>query len=119
LNEGSFEDRAWAAYQLAVSNNQLAWLLANTDGDVDEALRCSQRSLELQPHRAGFLDTLGRCYYAKKDFENAVKYQLQAVALEPHSPLLIKQLELFQEALRLQQANADAADSADGAATDR
>lgn len=119
LNEGSFEDRAWAAYELAVTNNQLAWLLANTDGDADEALRCSQRSLELQPHRAGFLDTLGRCYYAKKDYENAVKYQLQAVALEPHSPLLIKQLEAFQEALRQQQASADAADSADGAATDR
>src|SRR5690349_7677721 len=29
--------------------NELAWLLSNTDGDLQEALRNSQRSLELVP----------------------------------------------------------------------
>ncbi len=101
--EHSAEERALAAWQLALTNNQLAWLVSNTEGDFNEALRCSQRSLELQPSRSGFLDTLGRCYYAKGEFENAIKYQLQAVAKEPHSPAIQAQLRLFQQALEQSQ----------------
>jgi tetratricopeptide (TPR) repeat protein len=91
--------RAWAGRKLATENNQLAWLIGNTEGDYDEALRCSQRSLELVPDAAGYLDTLGRCYYAKGDFVNAVKSQSRAVELEPHSGQIRRQLELFQKAL--------------------
>ena len=98
------EDRALASFQLALMNNQLAWLVANTDGDADEAIRCSLQSLALLENRSGFLDTLGRCYYAKGDFANAVKFQTRAVAQEPHSPAMVAQLELFQKALQEQEA---------------
>jgi tetratricopeptide (TPR) repeat protein len=99
----SAEDRALASYQLAVMYNQLAWLLANTGGDADEAIKCSTRSLELMPDRAGFLDTLGRCYFAKGDYATAVQHQSRAVALEPHSPTMRAQLELFTTAWREQE----------------
>ncbi len=56
------------------------------------------------PDRSGFLDTLGRCYYAKGDFANAVRFQTRAVALDPHSPAMLAQLELFQKSLREQEA---------------
>jgi tetratricopeptide (TPR) repeat protein len=79
--------------------NQLAWLVSNTEGDQAEALRCSLRSLELQPGAAGYMDTLGRCYYALGDLENAVKHQSRAVELEPHSNQMRRQLELFRKAL--------------------
>jgi tetratricopeptide (TPR) repeat protein len=108
----AFEDRALASFQLALVHNQFAWLIANTEGDFDESLRCSRRSLELQPNRAGFLDTLGRCYYAKGDYVNAVKYQTQAVALEPHSPQMLAQLSLFETALEAQRAAPTPAPSA-------
>lgn len=84
---------------VAVLNNQYAWLVANTEGDFDDALRCSRLSLEYVPNSAGYLDTLGRCYYAKGDYKNAVKYQARAVALEPHSGQIRRQMELFEEAL--------------------
>lgn len=90
------QDSQW---QLALSNNQYAWLVSNTFGDFKKAIRCSHRSLELRPMTSSYFDTLGRCYYADKDFENAVKYQQMAVELEPYSPLLKKQLQLFQSAL--------------------
>lgn len=77
--------------------NQLAWLVGNTFGDYDEAVRLSQRSLEIRPDYAGYLDTLGRCYYAKGDFENAIKYQSQAVKLDPHSGQIQRQLALFKK----------------------
>ena len=80
--------------------NQLAWLIANTEGDFQEALRASRKAaLELRPNDPGLLDTLGRCYYALGDLENAVKYQSKAVEFNPHSGLMNKQLVLFQEAL--------------------
>jgi len=98
-NASNEEFRAFYRRELAAANNQLAWLIGNTEGDYDEALRCSQRSLELRPNAAGYLDTLGRCYYAKGDYASAVKHQTRAVELEPHSGQIRRQLELFQQAL--------------------
>ncbi len=83
----------------ASPNNQLAWLVSNTEGDYQEALRSSQRSLELKPNTSAYLDTLGRCYYAVGDLENAVINQRQAVKLEPHSFQLQRQLKFFEEQL--------------------
>ncbi|MEX2025906.1 MAG: hypothetical protein WEH44_01375, partial [Pirellulaceae bacterium] len=80
---------------LAQACNQLAWLVSNTTGDYDEALQCSLKSNELMPKYAAYLDTLGRCYFAKADFDNAVKYQLLALQEEPHSGQMQRQLALF------------------------
>ena len=88
---------------LATDYNQFAWLVGNTYGDFDEAIRLSHKSLELRPDAGGFLDTLGHCYYAKGDLENAVKYQTQAVKLEPHTGLIQRKLNQFEK--ELAQAN--------------
>jgi tetratricopeptide (TPR) repeat protein len=87
--------RARLAEVLANACNQLAWLVCNTAGDKDEALQCSQKSLELMPKYAAYLDTLGRCYFAKGDFENAIKYQTLALTQEPHSGQMQRQLAMF------------------------
>ncbi len=85
--------------ELALLNNNLAWLAANAGGDPDEAIRCSLESLRLFENHPTFLDTLARAYYAKGEFASAVKFQTQAVAAKPHSPTMRAQLELFQQAL--------------------
>ena len=82
---------------LASACNQLAWLVANTFGDFEEALKASHKSLEVRPNYAGFLDTLGRCYFAKGDLDNAIKYQTQAVKLDPHSGQIRRQLDYFKK----------------------
>lgn len=79
--------------------NQLAWLVANTEGNFDEALKFSQESLRLQPNEGGYFDTLARCYFAKGDLEKAVEAQARAHELEPHSGLIARQLEQFKKAL--------------------
>jgi tetratricopeptide (TPR) repeat protein len=99
LAADEFRSQIQAAPEEPLAYNQLAWLLANTDGDKMEALQASKKSLELKPNTAAYLDTLGRCYYALGDYANAVKYQRQAVALDPDSGLMRKQLALFEEAL--------------------
>ena len=89
--------------------NQVAWLIANTEGDVDEAIRLSQKSVELaraegeSPKRVGgLLDTLGHCYFAKKDYVNAVKYQTEAAQLDPNTAAISRQLKVFRAALEAQ-----------------
>lgn len=79
--------------------NQWAWLIANTEGDQQLAVKYSLRSLELAPDEPSYLDTLGRCYYAVGDLENAVKSQRRAVELAPHYRVMRRQLALFEQAL--------------------
>jgi tetratricopeptide (TPR) repeat protein len=87
---------------LAQKNNELAWLISNTTGDYKEALQCSQESLKLLPETWAYLDTLGRCYYALDDFENAVEAQKKATAGAPYMQQMQRQLKLFEEALAAQ-----------------
>jgi tetratricopeptide (TPR) repeat protein len=79
--------------------NQYAWLVGNTEGDLDEALRCSRKSLELRPDAADYLDTLAHVYFRLGDFPNAVKYQTKAAEQEPHSSLIQRELERFRKKL--------------------
>ena len=87
-----------AKSQLAHINNQLAWLISNTFGDREQAIQFSHESLELRPDTSAYLDTLGRCYFSNKDYDNAIKYQKKAVEMEPHSAQMKRQLKLFEEA---------------------
>ena len=83
----------------AAACNQYAWLVGNTEGNFDEAIKCSQKSIELQPEEGGYYDTLAHAYFGKGDLENAVKNQLKAAELDPHSGLIQRKLELFRKKL--------------------
>ena len=82
----------------ATPYNQLAWLVGNTEGDYQEAVKASLKSLEIQPGSAAYLDTLGRSYYAAGELENAIKHQIMAVEREPYSQQMRRQLAEFLEA---------------------
>jgi tetratricopeptide (TPR) repeat protein len=99
-------ERLEAMDLLARSSNELAWLISNTEGDFQSALRHSQRSLELKPDYAPYLDTLGRCYFAVGDFENAVKHQARAVERSPFYQQIRRQLDQFEKALAASKAEA-------------
>lgn len=84
--------------------NQFAWLIGNTEGDLDEALEYAKKCVATQPESGAFHDTLARVYFARRDFENAVKHQTLAASLEPHSGLIARQLELFRKELEKSKA---------------
>ncbi|MGL4512280.1 MAG: hypothetical protein ACRCT8_04260 [Lacipirellulaceae bacterium] len=84
--------------------NQWAWLVANTEGDYQKAIRYSRRSLDLDPGNGGYLDTLGRCLYAAGDYRGAVDRQRKAIAEHPHMKVMQRQLALFQRALAEDEA---------------
>ena len=92
--------RAWGS-DLAMEYNQYAWLVANTEGDYEKALRWSKRSVELTDdtfpeNRAARLDTLARCYFALGRIQEAITTQQQALELTPHSPAMLRQLAEFE-----------------------
>ena len=84
--------------------NQWAWLVSNTEGDFQKAIRYSHRSIELISASSGesaggsFLDTLGRCYFAAGDVENALKYQREAIKKVDYMQVMHRQLAQFEKA---------------------
>ena len=86
------------------SFNQWAWLVGNTTGDFAKAVRYSERSLELSPDEAGFLDTLGRCHYAAGDLDAALKSQRRAVEQQPNMQVMQRQLAMIEAAQREKNA---------------
>ena len=97
ISEAAGQEQTGEESVVALAYNQFAWLIGNTQGDFDEALKYSRKSVELLPNEGGFYDTLARVYFAKGELDNAVKQQTRAAELEPHSGLIRRQLEFFRK----------------------
>lgn len=78
--------------------NQWAWLVSNTTGDYDKAVRYSRRSLDVNPDRASLLDTLGRCLFSAGRVDEAIAVQRRAVEKQPWVEVMRRQLAEFEAA---------------------
>ena len=87
----------------ATNYNQYAWLVGNTEGDKDAAIRYSKKSIELMPDAGGYYDTLAHAYAGKGDYKSAVEAQTKAAKLDPHSRQIQEKLKLFQEKAKEQE----------------
>lgn len=65
-----------------IAANNLAWLLAENQGNLDEALHLAQKSVNQIHNSAGFYDTLGWIYYKKGLYTPAIEQLKKAVALD-------------------------------------
>lgn len=110
LLEQAIDEYPSPAYYSGDAFNEWAWLVSNTEGDFQKAIRYSQKSLDLFAERmavdrryepedsAGRLDTLGRCYFSAGDIATAIEHQDQAVKYQPHMRVLQRQLDEFRQA---------------------
>lgn len=57
-----------------IGYNQLAWLFAKNETNLDEALQLAQRADKLRPGNVSINDTLGWIYFHKKDYTQANRY---------------------------------------------
>ncbi len=62
----------------AMAGNDLAYLLAEDNSNLDEALKYAQRAVELAPDQLAFADTLGWVLYRKGLYPSAVQYLQKA-----------------------------------------
>jgi hypothetical protein len=79
--------------------NEYAWLVSNTEGDVEKATRYSRMSLDKSPDEASFLDTLAHCHAASGRMAAAVRTQSLAHRQEPHGRTILRNLERFRSQL--------------------
>ena len=64
----------------------MAFLLADTGGDLDKALALAQKALTQRPEEGPVLDTVGWIYYKKGDAAKAIEYLERARAKSPDDP---------------------------------
>ena len=75
--------------ELAVAKNNLAYLIAETGGNLDRALDLAQEAKELLPDNPNAADTLGWVLYKKQSHDAAIGYLREAVrGMEPDDPQL-------------------------------
>lgn len=70
------------APETPIAANNLAWLIAETQGNLDEALELAQASVNKNQNVAGFYDTLGWIYFKKGLYLPAVEQFKKAVTLD-------------------------------------
>lgn len=67
------------------AQNNLAILIADRHGDLEEALQYAQGVVETNPKMATFHDTLAHVYSARGEYDKAVESLNKALELEPES----------------------------------
>jgi Tfp pilus assembly protein PilF len=73
--------------QTAVAANNLAWILAESGGNLDEALALARIAKDKLPNSPTVLDTMGWVYYKKGAYASASDLFTNAVAKDPKSPV--------------------------------
>jgi Flp pilus assembly protein TadD len=76
--------------------NNLAWLLAENGGNLDEALALAQKSKEGAPYNATVSDTLGWIYLKKNDVSLALAQFQDALRVDPKNQAYLYHLGLAQ-----------------------
>ena len=86
----------------AFAHNGLAWLIVKTDGDLDEALMHSKRSIELTPNDPAPIDTLALVHHKRGEHTEAVTHARHCVELSPGESHFREQLAEFEAAAKKQ-----------------
>lgn len=96
LRNAGEDRRFYLLLDRADACNQLAWLLANTGGDLQEALASAKQATADRPKTAAFADTLAAVYWAQGNRPEAISWQKKAIELEPTGIGYRKTLERYQ-----------------------
>jgi Flp pilus assembly protein TadD len=79
-----------------IAANNLAWLLSEGGGNIDEALKWAQLSKEKAPNDPAIGDTLGWIYMKKNNSSLAISEFRDAVGKAPKNPLYLYHLGVAQ-----------------------
>lgn len=82
----------------AMALNNLAWMYAKSDVKLDEALKLSQKAVELVPKSATYRDTLAEIHFHMGKVEEAIEIMRDCVRLDPREKGYRKNLVRFSAA---------------------
>jgi tetratricopeptide (TPR) repeat protein len=81
----------------ATCRNDLAWLAANLDRDLDMALVNAQKAVELAPQSAGILDTLAEVHFRRGNRAQAVQLARRCIELDGDGSVYKERLAHFEK----------------------
>jgi Tfp pilus assembly protein PilF len=84
------------APQNAEPYNNVAWIFASENRNLDEALSLAQKAIQLSPYNFGILDTLGFVYYQRGDYQKAEPLLKRAAEAGGKNPTVFYHLGLTQ-----------------------
>jgi len=73
LSEHHYREALKIKPGFAAAENNLAYLLASRDKDIDVALGYAQSAKEKLPEDPGVMDTIGLVYYKKQMYDKAIR----------------------------------------------
>ncbi|UCG30339.1 MAG: DUF1028 domain-containing protein [candidate division WOR-3 bacterium] len=79
--------------------NSLAWEFALLKKYPEETLQAAKKAHALAPDDANIMDTVAEAYYAAGKYEEAVKWETNALQIEPENAFFLGQLEKYKNAL--------------------
>ncbi|UCF71315.1 MAG: DUF1028 domain-containing protein [candidate division WOR-3 bacterium] len=79
--------------------NSLAWEFALLKKYPKEALEAAKKAHALAPEDANIMDTVAEAFYAAGNYEEAVRWETNALKVEPENAFFQRQLTKFREAL--------------------
>lgn len=80
----------------AVAANNLAWIEAETNGDLQQALQLAEMAASRLPNRPEVNDTLGWVRYRRGEYAEAIAPLTRSVEEDPSNPLYLYHLGLAQ-----------------------
>jgi tetratricopeptide (TPR) repeat protein len=78
-----------------IAANNLAWLYAESDGDLNRALLLAQQARQLAPDDPAVLDTVGVVHLRRREYTEAIAVlngAAQLLAVSPRQPDLLRQV---------------------------
>jgi len=72
----------------ATALNGLGYVLADTDIDIMRGLRCCRKAVDLRPHNAAYLDSLGWAYYKSGELLEARTWLRRALDAAPEQKVI-------------------------------
>lgn len=81
-----------------VHSNDLAWLLARSGRQLQQALILAQRAVEAEPDNPAFLDTLAEVHFRLGQIDQAIALEEKALKILPNDPFMTEQIRRFRNA---------------------
>jgi tetratricopeptide (TPR) repeat protein len=86
--------------KLADKLNSIAWLCAECNRKLPEARQWAERAAALEPNDAAILDTLADTNFRLGRYQDALRIETQASAIQPDDAFMRKQIERYRAAVR-------------------
>ncbi|MCA9161789.1 MAG: hypothetical protein KDA62_02375 [Planctomycetales bacterium] len=82
--------------ETASHHNNLAWLAARCDRQLDAALTHAEQAVKLAPESMAYLDTLAEVHFRRGDTSQAIELAEKCLAAEPNNTHFQTQLKRFR-----------------------